>query len=276
MNPGLSTPPGESEPMRVVLLYKHYLPSDQHVLDLLEDALPRLGYQLWIDRHLTLGVQWAKEIEQKIRSAHAVIPLLSEESSRSEMIGFEIENAHEAAQQQHGVPKLLPIRVRYTDALPEPLAGILDPIQYFLWEEPRDDERVVAEVLSALKNLTPAKPAVRIVPTKGLRLMPRPANQPRPVAAPRPAAPALPFPFEPIGGAVPLNSEFYVVRSADAELCTAVTRYDSIILVKGGRRIGKTSMLARGLSYLGRGAKVALTDFQSSTRRIWNPSAVSI
>ncbi|MBI2946458.1 MAG: AAA-like domain-containing protein [Verrucomicrobia bacterium] len=260
--PGAAASAGPSEKIRVVLLYKRHLPADKYVLELLEKELGAHGYQVWIDRHLTLGVEWAKEIEQKIRDAHAVIGLLSEDSSRSEMIAFEIENAHESSQQQQGRPRLLPIRVNFTGPLPEPLSGILDPIQYVLWEDPRDDQRVVSEVLTALKSLAPSKPPVRIIPTKGLRLMPRPAVQPRPLAVAK-TAPSMPLPLEPIGGAVPLNSEFYVVRSADGELRTALTRYDSIVLIKGGRQIGKTSMLARGLQFAReRGAKVALTDFQ--------------
>ena len=248
---------------RVVLLYKRHLPADEHVLGILEKDLSQRGYQVWIDRHLTLGVEWAKEIEERIRNAHAIVALLSEDSSQSEMIAFEIESAHEAAQQQQGRPRLLPIRINFTGGLIEPLSGILDPIQYVLWQDPRDDQRVISEVDSALKSFKPAKPPIRIVPTKGLRLMPRPAIQPQPGAAPTAAVPSMPLPLEPIGGAVPLNSEFYVMRSADAELRTALSRHDSIILVKGGRQIGKTSMLARGLQFSReRGAKVALTDFQ--------------
>lgn len=65
------------------------------------------------------------------------------------------------------------------------------------------------------------------------------------------------------GGAVPLNSPFYVVRGADAELECALKRRDSIILLKGARQMGKTSLLARGL-HLARqaGCAVALTDLQ--------------
>ncbi|MBI4657436.1 MAG: AAA-like domain-containing protein [Verrucomicrobia bacterium] len=259
----MATDHNAGEAIRVALLYKRHLPDDQHVLELLEKELTQHGYQVWIDRHLILGVQWAKEIEQQIRTAHAAIPLISEEAARSEMIGFEVENAHEAAQQQQGRPRLLPIRIRYAGPLPEPLSGILDPIQYVQWDNPKDDPRVVSEVLAALKGLTPARPSVRIVPTKGLRLMPRAQVQNHPVAASKPATPSIPLPLEPIGGAVPLQSEYYVVRSADAELRTAVARYDSIILIKGGRQIGKTSLLARGLQLAReRGAKVALTDFQ--------------
>jgi hypothetical protein len=62
---------------------------------------------------------------------------------------------------------------------------------------------------------------------------------------------------------VPLNSEFYIRRTADKDFREALTRYDSIVLLKGARQIGKTSLLARGLQMSReRGAKVALTDFQ--------------
>jgi len=69
--------------------------------------------------------------------------------------------------------------------------------------------------------------------------------------------------LEPVGGAVPLNSQFYIVRPTDAEFWAAVARQDSIVLVKGARQVGKTSLLARNLQQAREaGARVALTDFQ--------------
>jgi serine/threonine protein kinase len=70
--------------------------------------------------------------------------------------------------------------------------------------------------------------------------------------------------LEPVGGAVPLDSEFYIVRPADEEFRAAIARGDSIVLVKGARQVGKTSLLARGLQQARQdGAKVVLTDFQN-------------
>jgi len=70
--------------------------------------------------------------------------------------------------------------------------------------------------------------------------------------------------LEPDGGAVPLASEFYIVRPTDAEFQAAIARRDSIVLVKGARQVGKTSLLARGLQQAREaGAKVIITDFQS-------------
>ncbi|MCI0393025.1 MAG: AAA-like domain-containing protein [Acidobacteria bacterium] len=70
--------------------------------------------------------------------------------------------------------------------------------------------------------------------------------------------------LEPAGGAVPLASKFYIIRPTDAEFQSAIVRQDSIVLVKGARQVGKTSLLARGLQQAREaGSKVILTDFQS-------------
>ncbi len=70
--------------------------------------------------------------------------------------------------------------------------------------------------------------------------------------------------LEPVGGAVPLDSQFYIERTTDHEFREAISRQDSVVLVKGARQVGKTSLLARGLQYArSSGAKIVLTDFQS-------------
>jgi DNA-binding SARP family transcriptional activator len=222
-----------SERGRVALLYKRHAQPDEQVLELLEARLAAHGFQVFVDRHLAVGVEWAREIERQIRLADAVIPLLSAAAIPSEMLAYELQIAHEAAQQQRGKPRLLPIRVRDPGPLPEALAAILDPLQHALWEGPQDNERLVAELLRALE---------------------RPA--PPPAAAPRAK-------LEAVGGAVPLDSRFYVVRPTDEQFEAAIARQDSIVLVKGARQMGKTSLLARGLRQArAAGARVVRTDFQ--------------
>ncbi len=77
------------------------------------------------------------------------------------------------------------------------------------------------------------------------------------------------------GGAVPLNSCFYVERPTDAEFRSAVRRGDGIVLIKGPRQVGKTSLLARGLqSARQNGATVVLLDFQTlGARELESPDA---
>ena len=83
-----------------------------------------------------------------------------------------------------------------------------------------------------------------------------------PAAISPPSAPQRSL--ESVGGAVALNSEFYIVRPTDEAFQSAIARQDSIVLVKGARQMGKTSLLARGLQQArSAGAKVVLTDFQT-------------
>ena len=219
---------------KVVLLYKRNTQADEHLLHLLESQLTAVGFQVFIDRHLTIGVEWATEIEWQICSAEAVIPLISAESLKSEMFAYEIERAYRAGQEQFGKPRLLPLRVAYTGTLPDNLAPILDPLHYALWESPADDTKLVTEIVTALQK-------------------------------PQEMRPTLPtFQREAVGGAVPLDSNFYIVRPTDQEFREAIARKDSIVLVKGARQMGKTSLLARGLQQAReQGARVVLTDFQT-------------
>lgn len=244
--------------LRVALLYRRHTQPDEQLVQFLEQHLAGKGLSVFVDRHIAPGVRWAQEIERQIRTADAVIPLLSADSASSEMMAFEIEIAHESAQTQQGHPKLLPVRVNYKDPLPEPLASILDPIHYILWESTADNERLLENLFHALKDLPPGpKPEPAPIPRKA-RLLAKPIPLPKG----RPTI-AGPLPIEPIGGAVPVDSGFYIVRPADVEFRTALTRRDSVILIKGARQIGKTSLLARGLKFARQNkAMVALTDFQ--------------
>jgi len=227
-----TTPPrAAGSAQKVVLLYKRGAADDERLLALLEKTLREGGDEVFIDRHLKIGVAWAQEIERRIRESDAVVVLLSESSRRSEMLEYEVQTARQAAQAQGGKPRLLPVRVGFTGPLGEPLGAIMDPLHYSLWEGEADDARVVGEVAQALHTPPPAP-----VPVKR----------------------------EPVGGAVPLDSKFYVVRPTDDAFLEAIAQQDSIVLVKGARQMGKTSLLARGLQQARKaGARVVLSDFQT-------------
>jgi class 3 adenylate cyclase len=216
---------------RIALLYRRKVEPDSHVLALLERELPDHGYDVFVDRHLNVGVEWASEIERQVTAAEAVIPLLSASAVDSEMLEYELQTAHKAAQGPRGRPRILPVRVDYEGPLTPALAAILDPLQYALWRDPADDAHLMQQVVEALKQ-----PAV---------------------AAATPTAP-------PLGGAVPLDSAYYVERPTDIAFRAAIERGDGTILLKGARQMGKTSLLARGLQQArDAGTQVALIDFQA-------------
>lgn len=69
--------------------------------------------------------------------------------------------------------------------------------------------------------------------------------------------------LEPVGGAMPLDSQFYIRRPADEHFRAAIARRDSIVLIKGARQVGKTSLLARGLQQAREaGSRIVMTDLQ--------------
>lgn len=71
------------------------------------------------------------------------------------------------------------------------------------------------------------------------------------------------FALESVGGAIPLDSNFYIRRDVDTLLSNAVESHESTILIRGARQVGKTSLLARGLAEARKaGCRVILTDFQ--------------
>ena len=66
-----------------------------------------------------------------------------------------------------------------------------------------------------------------------------------------------------VGGAVPLDSEYYITRPADGEMRSSLMKRDSIVLIKGARQMGKTSLLARGLQFAReQGHQAVSTDLQ--------------
>jgi hypothetical protein len=66
------------------------------------------------------------------------------------------------------------------------------------------------------------------------------------------------------GGAMPLDSPYYIRRPADDEFHQAVARRASIVLVKGPRQVGKSSLLARALHHARQeNASVVFTDIQA-------------
>lgn len=69
---------------------------------------------------------------------------------------------------------------------------------------------------------------------------------------------------EAVGGAVPPDCGQYIERPVDGQFAQAMARRDSIILVRGPRQTGKSSLLARGLYRMrAAGTLVGFTDLQT-------------
>jgi len=230
---GLQSAEATSAREKLAIVYRRKAQPDDHVVDLLEQGMPDFGFRVFIDRHLTIGVQWAQAIEREIRGADAVIVVLSERSAASEMVLFELQTAIDQFQQT-GKPRILPIRVGSDKAIDGDVGALVSPFQFAVWSGPEDDASLLKAVHQAVTDPPEPSPVERL---------------------------------ERVGGAMPHDSKFYVNRPTDQEFLQALVGRDSIVLVKGARQIGKTSLMARALRRASEaGARVVWTDLQSLGR----------
>jgi serine/threonine protein kinase len=152
---------------------------------------------------------------------------------------------------------------RYARAVPAELERIVEKA---LQKDREQRYQVSKDMLLDLKNLKLELEVEAKLKRTAAPLPPEPKTPPTLSYETNLGAPRTPprEALESVGGAVPLSSNFYIERATDTEFHEAIQRQDSIVLVKGARQVGKTSLLARGLHRARTaGAKVVLTDFQS-------------
>lgn len=235
---------GDTGP-RVVLLFDRRSEVDDALCQRLETRLAEKGCRIFVDRRVDMDIKWAQEIDRQVQRADIVIPLVSKTSIKDDMMLALLHAANDARQVGASKPRIAPVRVSYDGALPDRIGYLLAQVDTILWQTDEDDRNVIDFILQAEGTET------------------APKND---AAAPSFSAP-LPRPIaedlEAYGGLVPLKSRFYIERDADRPFLAAVAQRHSVVLLKGARQIGKSSLLARGLHQAESvGARVALTDFQ--------------
>lgn len=237
---------------QVFVSYKRNIEPDQTIAGQIVAALTAQGHSVFIDQRLKIGQEWAKEIEAQVTAADYLVVLLTAASSSSEMVRGEIEVARKAAERDPGRPKILPIRVQFSDPLPYPLNAWLDKIQYALWNGPSDNDILIQAISAAMTG-----DAIESPPPL------EPASAP---AAER--APAYAAVLPPPGGAIEVDDPFYIERSADASATALAQRPGQTLVIKGPRQMGKSSLLMRvAAAGANAGKQVAFVDFQLTDER---------
>jgi hypothetical protein len=230
----------------VFLSYKRNAEPDGTVAQEIVASLSAAGHQVFIDRHLLIGQEWAEEIQRQVRESDYLIVLLTPDSSRSEMVRGEIDIARDNLA-THATPRILPVRLAYTDPLPYPLNAQLDKIQYAFWSGVGDTPRLLRELLQVIGGQASAISEVVSVS------QPSPAHQPPHYAAP------LPHP----GGTLEVDDPWYLPRPTDAIALSHIKQIGQTVTIKGPRQMGKSSLLMRTLSAgIAQGKAIALLDFQ--------------
>ena len=224
----------------------------------MEKALSDRGHEVFSDRKQAAGIDWAKSLLHQIETSDLVVPLLSSASVDNEMFAFEVELAYEAARQKTHQLRLIPVRIGFDGPLPQLLGGILNTLEALVWRGPEDDQLVIDQLTKEFKGpavpltLRPRSDLLRVSSTDP-SLSTKCVTEKSDERSDLESAPGLPS----------ATSELYTIRSADSQFQSAIKRGDSIVLIKGARQMGKTSLLARALHQATRaGARVVLTDLQ--------------
>lgn len=135
--------------MTVFISYRHVDP-DQGLADELYRGLIARGHEVFIDKRISIGTEWAKEIQQAIAKARFFVVLLSPEAILSDMLRQEVALAHE--RRRDGALTILPVRMDFTGDLGYDLASYLNPLQYALWQAGVPSTSVIEEVVSAIES----------------------------------------------------------------------------------------------------------------------------
>jgi len=244
----------EGRQLNVVLLYLRNSQIDGHVVNLLSQGLTENGANVFFDRRSASGstlppesvlvwrspglenrqkdggTAWSLAIESRIRSADAIVIVLSTAALVSEMLQYEVETAINE-RRKRGRPFLFAVRVGAQEPLTGLIGACLSGVQLVNWNSPADDAAVLNQVKVAIQNSS-----TEVGPDHHL---------------------------DPAGGAVSPDSTFYVPRDADEEVKNAIRARESLILIRGPRQIGKTSLIGQGVKLAGElGWRYVSTDFQ--------------
>jgi serine/threonine protein kinase len=137
---------------RVVILAPTDAAPDAELARRLAERLAAEGYSVYTDGPSQLNVEWARRIEQHLRGAHAVIPILSPVSIQSELMAYVLEVAHQASARSTHLPHLVPLSVEPCGPLPRQMALALAgavPIA----NDSTDPNQLVGAVIAALSEI---------------------------------------------------------------------------------------------------------------------------
>ncbi|HSF29900.1 MAG TPA: TIR domain-containing protein [Candidatus Tectomicrobia bacterium] len=144
---------------RVFLSFKRGIEPDQSLATHLRQVLEREGHDLHTDEDVTVGMSYHDSVQQQIARSDYLVVLLSKASVRDEELADQIGYAHRESAAGRKA-RLLPVRVDYNEALPDPLDGYLKDLGYALWRDRDDDERVSRQLLDAMSTFAALSPPI--------------------------------------------------------------------------------------------------------------------
>ncbi len=251
---------------RLYISYMRDEPSDAQLASSLFSYFQQAGYTvLNAQPSNSLEPDWAKRIDGDIQQADFIIALLSEKSVKSEMVQEEVKIAHRTGESASGRPAILPVKLDNTVRYVYPLDKYLAHLSWAAWT-PGGDVASLGDILVQAIN-DGALPFSR---SQEEHLQSSFVNI-------DPAPPVRTFPPEVPGGAMLVDSPYYVERESDTatmriveqETATINLRQGVTIHIKAPRQMGKSSLLRRVVARASHwGKKTVFMDFQQFGPRV--------
>lgn len=231
---------------KAFISYTGHAKPDDELAAYFADYLAKRQHVIFIQTKIAPGESWPEVVDTKLKEADYLILVLSTEAARSDMVIEEVRRAVRL-RQDNGHPILLPVRLGEVD-MPYDLGAKVNRIQHLKWLADGDEEKIAVklnEILSGehaeQEEPEPNSPIATTLSADGAQ-------------TPSDKTGALPLPafdaswlksIDAEGGAVRLDSPFYIERPNDGTCKQRVVEKGHTLLISGPRQIGKSSLLAR-------------------------------
>jgi hypothetical protein len=227
-----------NERPRVFISYKRNADPDVPVVERVVQSLND-HCEIYIDREIPIGTEWAKWIKNSIKDSDYFIAFLTASSLQSKMFEEEIRLAHMFKSDQDGKPKILPVKLGNSidiDHVSYEMGAILKPIQWAEWTDHGDTPGLIDKLLGAMRGKE-----LPLRCTDFSNCQPSSFTQ---SLIPPPALSGKSLYWR--EGIVRRDSCFYVERADDHVALEAISQEGGeTITIKGSRQMGKSSLLAR-------------------------------
>jgi hypothetical protein len=144
----------------VFLSFAPGIEPDQSLAGRLRETLEGEGHTVATEQDATVGMTPEEWVHKEIKQSDFLTVLLSSSSVVRPEIVDQVRFAASEANRL-GKGQFLPVRVKYTDALPEPISNYLGRLTYADWQGREDDQDLEDRLLDAISLLTLPSPAIK-------------------------------------------------------------------------------------------------------------------
>lgn len=219
-----------------IFINANLVSSEKFIVESLVGAIAQTKHKVFVDSNTQSGNDWALATRYALEEADFFLLLLSQDNIHSESLIEKIKIVKEL-NSRNGRPEILPIRmgIPFSEALPYELAFNIQSVSQKEWKDEKDTDRLIIEFIDYINGtvLEWSGAIEEKVASVNSEYTPPPFSY-----------------FDPgnlriPGGAVDLESSYYIERSSDKVMNESIALKRSLVTLKGARQTGKSSLVIR-------------------------------